>query len=686
VAGLLRKLRAGRAVSRAVAARRAERWLEAAAGYEEAAILRPDVARFHVQAGHMRKEGGDLAAAERHYRTAAGLTPDDADLALQFGHFYGLSGRLAEAGAAYRRAAHLRPDWDAPRRALERLEIVTGNAARSIGMIADDGELSAPDDLLRRSLDRHLVPEYLPTGGRTTTPANGVSVRRLGRLDRSAWGTARTLQGIEAILAHCVSDEPIEEVRIVLNGLPLHRTVPQAHRLDPREGTSPLTKFAVNLWLDFSNHVPGRYHLEIVFHAASDAEGQTETRSFRDYVTILQPAPAPVLPGSETWISPVDPDDPRPLDVQINARPSVVRQAPVRPIEPPRTILVLRADQLGDLSISVPALRRLRELAPAARIVGVLTAANADLGQALGLFDETIVVDFPDVPEERQRVMAAAEQERLRARLHAHGFDAALDLAPAHSSRKLLLLSGAKLTMGFGRIEDPWLGAAFDFDVQDARGHSGILPSATRTLALVEAFGTLFTPVVPDEPAPPVAAADLACFGLAPGERFVVLHDGARIAFSRWPGYPALAAALLAGHDAKVVLLTDQPGLAETLPRKLVDDPRFVLLDRRLTFAELDALIGACTLFIGNDTGPKHLAALRGAAVLSIHSARANWGEWGQAGRGTIITRQLPCAACHIYNEPEECTRGFVCITAITVDEVLAAAEVHLRNDVPDRR
>jgi ADP-heptose:LPS heptosyltransferase/tetratricopeptide (TPR) repeat protein len=674
---LLWKFRASRAVSTAVAARRKGRWLDAAAGYEAASRFRPDIARFHIQAGHMRKEGGDYDAAERHYEAAARVLPDDAELALQFGHFYNVTGRLIEADAAYRRAARLRPGWEEPRRMLERIETVTMGLRRAVGTVASDGHVLTPADVFRRSMEQRLLPEYLSTDGQRPLPAQGVRIRRLGRFDRSAWATARTLQGIEAIMAHCITADAVDEVRILLNGRPVHCLVPDAHAIEGETG-SPLTKFAFNLWLDLSAYVPGRYHLEIIFCALGDTPEATMARSFQDYITILPPDTAPILPGSEVWVPPVDPDDSRSLDEQINARPSIVRHAPSRTIEPPSAILVLRTDQLGDLSISVPALRRLRELVPAARIIGLLTAANADLAQTLDLFDEVIVADFPDIPAERQRVMSVAEQERLGTLLRAYRFDAAIDLSPSHVSRNLLLLAGAKLTMGFGRGHAPWLGAAFDFDVQDVRGQTSILPSPAKTLALIEAFGTLFMPVVPDEPATTDPTPLLAALGVAAGERFVVLHDGARIAFSRWPAYPAFAEALIARYDVKVVLLTDQTDLAAELSEPLRANPRFVLLDRRLSFAELDALVCGCALFVGNDTGPKHLAALRGAPVVSIHSARANWGEWGQAGCGAIITRQVPCAACHIYNDAEECTRDFVCVTAITVDEVIAVAADYL--------
>ncbi len=629
----------------------------------------------------MRKEAGELAAAERHYQAALRLMPDDPDLALQLGHFHRVAGRVAEAKGAYERAATLRPDWRDPVTELERLATVTlPRDQAGEGALADDGRLlaPAPEPLYESARDR-LLTEYLPTRlGRADPPPEGVSIRRLGHLDRTAWGTARTLRGIEAILGSCVSRDPIRDVQILLNGYVVHEQAVRAYPLPADVASAPLRKYVFNAWIDFSRFVPGRYHVELRFRAGEDADRFDERRRFCDYVVLKPPAATPEVPGSEAWVPPIDPCDPRTLDAQIDARPSVVRRPAERLIAPPQRILVLRTDQLGDLAISVPALRRLRALAPDALLVGLFTTANEGLARSLGLFDEILIADFPDVREERRRVMAAPEQERLRERLHGYDFDVAIDLAPADVSRNLMLLSGAKLTVGFGREQSPWLGAALDFDVRDALGQASILPSAARTLALVEALGTLFADAGPVVPAEAGSVERLARFGLAPGERFVLLHDGARIAFSRWPYYPALSERLLE-RDLKVVHLTDEVDQRARLPATLAGHPRYLLIDERLPFEDLDALVAHCALFVGNDSGPKHLAALRGANVVSVHCARTNWGEWGQGGSGAIVTRRVPCSPCHIYHEPEECARDYVCVTAISVDEVLAASAPYLQ-------
>jgi ADP-heptose:LPS heptosyltransferase len=165
----------------------------------------------------------------------------------------------------------------------------------------------------------------------------------------------------------------------------------------------------------------------------------------------------------------------------------------------------------------------------------------------------------------------------------------------------------------------------------------------------------------------------LAAFGIAEGDHFVVLHDGARLPFSRWPHYPELAAMILAETDLKLVLLTDDPNLRTALPPELAQADRFHLIDGRLQFDEFDALVSFCGLFVGNDSGPKHLASLRGAPVVSLHMARSNWNEWGQENGGYILSRKLPCAGCLISQNPEECGRDFVCIRNIKPEEVMQA-------------
>ena len=86
-----------------------------------------------------------------------------------------------------------------------------------------------------------------------------------------------------------------------------------------------------------------------------------------------------------------------------------------------------------------------------------------------------------------------------------------------------------------------------------------------------------------------------------------------------------------------------------------------------------DAIVSTARLMVGNDSGPKHLAATRGVPTISVHVGRLNWNEWGQDGRGTILSKRVPCSGCGL-NDIQLCGRDAVCVRSIGVDEVLAAA------------
>ena len=331
----------------------------------------------------------------------------------------------------------------------------------------------------------------------------------------------------------------------------------------------------------------------------------------------------------------------------------------------------MRTDQLGDMVASIPALRRLRELFPQTHIVGLLTTANADLARTLGLFDEIILADFPDDPLQRRRVMTLEKQRELRDRLAPYQFDIAVDLAQSMVSRDLLPLSGAKLLYGHGGGDWPWAWGSFQFDTHDPHSKMETAPHSAKVLALVESLGTILTPHAPIIRRNDISHDNLEPFGITTDDRFAVLHTGARLKFSHWPYYMELAERLLDRTDLKVIIVSDDPDARSRLPETLCHADRFMLIDRRLSFDDFDALISFATVVVGNDSGPKHLAALRGTPVVTLFTARINWAEWGQEEIGKIISRRVPCQGCAIFHDAEECGKDFACIRDIGVEEVL---------------
>lgn len=663
-------------IKRAAMARSAGRFRDAAALYAEALRGAPSNGGLHVQAGHMFKEARDFERAEIHYSKAAALMPDDADLALQFGHFYQTLGRLMEAHGAYSRAAELAPGWEEPHKEIARLHsagwrtLDNGNSFSTREALAGDPNRLPLEPEVATAYGT-MAPEHLPHPFselvRRSEPS--LNIVQFGAVLNTFWGMRHVARGVEAIRGFCISTEPLIEVTALVNGIPIHvGPLKGPYELEYEPDRARIHKYVFNIWYDFSLFAPGRYALELRFRDSAFAV-RTLAEDF-----VVEPALCEAdHPGSDALIT-LSANDVRPIEEQIAERPSAVHDAIRPPILPEiNSILVMRADQLGDLVASIPAIRRLRALFPAAKLVGLMSPSNVDLARTLDIFDDTVTVDFRESMELRKRTLSWDKQVELRDRLAPYRFDVAIDLSLSAMSRALLALSGAPFLYGFKDRDWPRLSASVDDAYVDPKNRRDMTAHSTRVLAMIEQLARLS-----QSGAEVIRRADLTreplrAFNIADDERYAVIHMGARIVFSRWPHYPALAERLHRETDLKIVIFSNGVDIRAGLPTDIAASDRLIILDQQLAFDEFDALLSFCSVYIGNDSGPKHLASLRGVPVVSIHSARINWSEWGQEHTGVIITRKLPCAGCSIYHDVDNCGKDFVCITAIRLDEVYTA-------------
>ena len=502
-----------------------------------------------------------------------------------------------------------------------------------------------------------------------------IDVRQLGAEERTPWGWLPTLRGVESLRGFCISRNPIVTAEIAINGFILFRGPAPGFDL-VREIDKRVRKYVFNVWYDFSDTPCGRYEMELRFLDAANG-----LQTLRRQIVIAPPRPADLHNSSDRFVA-LPADRAGSVEDAVNALPSMVRPARRAFFQTPiRNVLVMRPDQLGDMVCSLPALRRLRQILPEARIVGLLSAANEGLARSLNLFDEILVVDFPDDPVQRVRVMPLERQLELKQKLAPYHFDLAIDMSDSGVSRPALFLAGARYTFGFRPGEFRWLSSAFEGVTRDPLNGLECSPHTTKVMGMMEWLGAISRShaeiVVRDD----LNRDMLAQFGIGENDSYVVLHTGARLKFSRWPHYGKLAELILARAGHKVVMMADEPEYRANLSTALLASPRFQLIDRRLSFDQFDALLSFCAGFVGNDSGPKHLASLRGANVVAIHVARNNWNEWGHENKGFIVSRRVPCAGCSLHHDPEECGKDFACIANIGTEEVYGALMRAMRGE-----
>src|SRR5208337_2787009 len=147
-----------------------------------------------------------------------------------------------------------------------------------------------------------------------------------------------------------------------------------------------------------------------------------------------------------------------------------------------------------------------------------------------------------------------------------------------------------------------------NMSTQDPKTGNDMMRHSARTRDLVETFALWL-----DSGAKVVRRKDLSRslltpYGLAEDEDYIVLHSGSRIKFTQWPHYAELAAEIVDKLGMKVVFIAESDAPKSKLPQDALESGQIVYLNQALPFDQFDALLSFCSVFVGNDSGPKHLA------------------------------------------------------------------------------
>ena len=168
------------------------------------------------------------------------------------------------------------------------------------------------------------------------------------------------------------------------------------------------------------------------------------------------------------------------------------------------------------------------------------------------------------------------------------------------------------------------------------------------------------------------------------GARVLIgIHPGGNWRYKLWQpeNFAQLADTLREKWNAQILLFAgpDECPLQERVAALMRWEP-VIIKERDLR--QVAALIEACDIYIGNDTGPMHIAAAVGTSVVALFGA-TNHHRSGPYGEGHIVVQsglELGCNPCHPGKNPGGCGAGSCAvIEAITVEQVFLAAE-KLRN------
>ena len=352
-----------------------------------------------------------------------------------------------------------------------------------------------------------------------------------------------------------------------------------------------------------------------------------------------------------------------------------------------QNILCVRLDSLGDVLMTTPAIRALKE-GPAGRRITLLTSpSGAAAARLVPEIDNVIVYEPPWMKHTVARFDPAPEYAMAEL-LRAGNFDAAV-IFTVYSQNPLpaaflCYLAGIPLRLAHCR-ENPYQ-LLTDW-VKETEPHDQVRHEAQRQLDLVATVGarTMDRTLSVHVPtgAKETATALLAAAGLDSNRPWLVLHAGATAASRRYPPemFAQVVSHLVSECRAQIVFTGDE-GEIELIEqiRQLVLAPSdsdrcaardgLISLGGLLGLGEMAALLQHAPLLISNNTGPMHIAAGLGTPVVALY-ALTNPQHTPWETPSVTLFHDVPCKFCYKSICPEG---HHLCLRGVSPDRVVAAA------------
>lgn len=328
----------------------------------------------------------------------------------------------------------------------------------------------------------------------------------------------------------------------------------------------------------------------------------------------------------------------------------------------PQKILIVRTDRLGDSVLSLPVIDNLRSAYPNAYLAVMCAPLSKDVYIYHPALQEVIIYD-------KDRVHKSWWSSLMFAwKLRKSKFDWAVIL---HSTNRVLWIAffaGIPLRIGWSRKVGYLLTHRLPYTKPKGEKHE-----RDYNLDVIKNLGVpiihreirLYTGKAEDQRVKRL----LEEYHIDRGRRVVALHPLSSCPSRRWAAsnYSQLAQRVIRQYHALVMIIGGER-ISISVPD--VDPACVVNVSGMLTVGELAVLTKHFAVLVSNDSGPVHVAVgvktpcvvLFGRNQPGLSPQR--WGPLGKDDR--VIKKDTGCQECLAHR----CTKEFLCVQSISVDEV----------------
>ncbi|MEW6088955.1 MAG: glycosyltransferase family 9 protein [bacterium] len=348
-----------------------------------------------------------------------------------------------------------------------------------------------------------------------------------------------------------------------------------------------------------------------------------------------------------------------------------------------KKILVINLGGIGDVLLSLPALKALRKFYPQAEIYGLFNYRSCDLVKGLPYFNKIVIFDIEyGGLIFFKNIFTSFKILLILRREH---FDLAINMRTIVSEK-----SAEKMKFIFNII-NPKIKAGRDtdgkgcfFDIKIPETLIGKKYEMEYDIETIKALGTDVSDKnidfqIVEETANKINEL-LKKEGIFAEDVLIGIHPGG-MPTRRWPVENFSKAAIEINNIFKCKFIItggkDDLYLADEL--KKMAGLKMIDMTGRLDIKELGALIKRCNVYISNDTGPMHMAAVLKTPLIAIFGPGdlTRFDPRNISGKAIVLYTKKECSPC----EKTTCD-SMECLKEISAGEVVSAAKLLLHSDL----
>ncbi|MBW1613449.1 MAG: glycosyltransferase family 9 protein [Deltaproteobacteria bacterium] len=344
------------------------------------------------------------------------------------------------------------------------------------------------------------------------------------------------------------------------------------------------------------------------------------------------------------------------------------------PLNGIKKILLIQLGDIGDVVLTTPTIRALKENNPSGEIFVLLRSFAMELLEGCPWVDGVIALNKNN-GKFREKM---AYQKDFLSDLRRKRFELAIDLRAGTRGAFLSYISGARLRVGRYRGDGKlWRNRLFTHLIKPENELQQY--SALHSLNILAPFKLKIKNTFPElnvTKQREIGAENILRKEQVPSDKpMIALHPFSRWRYKEWSIKNYIKLINYIGLKYRVsILITgsiDEKGRAAEIVKG--SNIHVYNLAGKTSLGELVAILKKCSLLIGIDSASMHIAAAVGTPTVTIFgpSSPVNWAPRGRQHK--IITKDFPCVPCR----QKGCNNSEVsrCLDALSVEEIIPVVE-----------